>query len=61
MGQSFIACDREQAFLMPPDVRDWLPQGHFAWFVLETVAALDLAEFYAAYRGTGAAGRPMSR
>jgi transposase len=35
---------------MPPDVRDWLPEGHFAWFVLDTVAALDLAEFYAAYR-----------
>jgi transposase len=53
MGQSFIGCDREQAFLMPPDVRDWLPEGHFAWFVLDTVAAVDLAEFYAAYRGDG--------
>jgi transposase len=38
---------------MPPDVRDWLPEGHFAWFVLDTVAALDLAEFYAAYREDG--------
>ena len=38
---------------MPPDVRDWLPEGHFAWFVLDTVAAVDLAEFYAAYRGDG--------
>ena len=28
MGQSFIACDREQAFLMPPDPRDWLPGEH---------------------------------
>jgi transposase len=53
MGQSFIVCDREQAFLMPPDVRDWLPEGHFAWFVLDTVAAVDLAEFYAAYREDG--------
>ena len=53
MGQSFIACDREQSFLMPPDVRDWLPEGHFAWFVLDTVAAVDLAEFYAAYREDG--------
>src|SRR5262245_15630044 len=53
MGQSFIACDREQAFLMPPDVRDWLPEGHFAWFVLDAVAAMDLVEFYGAYRGDG--------
>ena len=53
MGQSFIACDREQSFLMPPDVRDWLPPGHLAWFVLDSVAAMDLEAFYAAYRRDG--------
>jgi transposase len=53
MGQRFVACDREQSFLMPPDVREWLPEGHFAWFVLEAVAGMDLAEFYAAYRDDG--------
>jgi hypothetical protein len=53
MGQSFIACDREQSFLMPPDVRDWLPEGHLAWFVLDAVAAMDLTAFYAAYREDG--------
>jgi hypothetical protein len=30
MGQRFVACDREQSFLMPPDVREWLPEGHLA-------------------------------
>jgi hypothetical protein len=25
MGQNFLAADREQAFLLPPDVREWLP------------------------------------
>ena len=49
MGQSFIACDREQAFLLPPDVRDWLPAGHFAWFVLDAVDAMDLQSFLAGY------------
>jgi transposase len=53
MAQSFIACDREQAFLMPPDVREWLPEGHLAWFVLDTVAAMGLAAFYGAYREDG--------
>jgi transposase-like protein DUF772 len=38
---------------MPPDVRDWLPEGHLAWFVLETVGRLDLAPFYASYRVDG--------
>ena len=53
MGPSFVACDREQSFLMPPDVREWLPEDHFAWFVLDAVAAMDLEAFYAAYRGDG--------
>jgi hypothetical protein len=35
---------------MPPDVREWLPARHLAWFVLDAVAATDLAAFYAAYR-----------
>ena len=55
MGQSFIACDREQSFLMPPDVREWLPEDHFAWFVLDAVEAMDLDAFYAAYRVDGRA------
>ena len=53
MGQNFLDCDREQAFLMPPSLRDWLPEDHFAWFVIETVGGLDLAAFYAAYRADG--------
>ena len=38
---------------MPPDVRDWLPEGHLAWFVLDAVAAMELGEFYGAYRDDG--------
>src|SRR4051794_11068598 len=57
MAQRFIGCDREQSFLLPPDVRQWLPEGHLAWFVLDAVAAMDLAAFYAAYREDGR-GRP---
>jgi hypothetical protein len=53
MGRNFLAWDREQAFLSPPAVRDWLPEGHFAWFVIEAVAQMDLGAFYAAYRDDG--------
>jgi transposase len=38
---------------MPPDPREWLPEGHLAWFILETVRELDLAPFYASYRQDG--------
>ncbi|MGD0452546.1 MAG: hypothetical protein ABSB69_03025 [Solirubrobacteraceae bacterium] len=53
MAQNFIDCDREQAFLMPPSLRDWLPEDHLAWFVLDAVAQLDLSAFFAAYRADG--------
>jgi len=46
----------DQLMLMPPSVRDWLPEDHLAFFVLDTVAELDLAEFFAAYRADGRGG-----
>jgi transposase len=53
MAQNFIACDREQELLLPPSLRDWLPEGHLAWFVLACVERLDLTGFYASYRADG--------
>jgi hypothetical protein len=53
MAYNFLACDRDQAFLLPPDVRDWLPSDHLAWFVLDVVDQLDLDPFLAAYRADG--------
>src|ERR671921_2317834 len=58
MGQRFVACDREQSFLMPPDVREWLPPRHLAWFVIDAVAEMDLDAFYAAYRVDGRSRPP---
>jgi transposase len=53
MPQNFIEGRREQGFLLPPDVRDWLPGDHLAWFVIDAVAEMDLGAFYAAYRADG--------
>src|ERR1700683_1613999 len=53
MPQNFIERGREQGFLLPPDVRDWLPADHLAWFVIDAVARMDLAGFYSAYRADG--------
>jgi transposase len=53
MPQNFLACDREQELLLPPSLREWLPEDHLAWFVIDAVAQLDLAAFYAAYRADG--------
>ncbi len=53
MPQNFIACDREQELLLPPSLKEWLPEDHLAWFVLATIEEMDLSAFYGAYRGDG--------
>ena len=53
IAQNFIACDREQELLLPPSLREWLPKEHVAWFVLDAVAEMDLAAFFASYRDDG--------
>src|SRR5271170_321810 len=57
MPQNFLAFDRDQVLLLPPDLRDWLPEGHLAWFVLAVVEEMDLYAFYRPYRHDGH-GRP---
>jgi transposase len=39
--------------LLPPSLREWLPQDHLAWFVLDAVEAMDLGGFLAGYRDDG--------
>ena len=53
MAQNFIEGCREQGFLLPPDVREWLPGDHLAWFVIDAAGEMDLSAFYAAYRADG--------
>ncbi|HEY6577129.1 MAG TPA: transposase [Mycobacterium sp.] len=56
MAKGFRPVDRGQRFLVPPDMREWLPADHLVWFVLDAVAGLDLAGFRAGRR-LGGAGR----
>jgi hypothetical protein len=53
MAYNFLGCDRDQPFLLPPDLRDWLPEGHLAWFILDVVDQLDLEPFYRQHRDDG--------
>ena len=49
MRKQFRDCDLNQAYLLPPSLQDWLPEGHLARFVAEVVEALDLSGIYAKY------------
>jgi transposase len=53
MAYNFRRGDRDQPFLLPPDLHDWLPHDHLAWFILDVVDQLDLDPFLRAYRADG--------
>jgi transposase len=38
--------DRDQLFLLPPNMADWLPERHPVWFVIDTIADLDTRAFH---------------
>ena len=53
MARNFLSCDREQELLLPPSLREWLPQDHLVWCVLDAVEEMDLDALYGDYRTDG--------
>jgi transposase len=49
VGKTYRPYQPEQALLLPPDLRDWLPEGHLAYFVSDLVDELDLSAIEAHY------------
>ena len=58
MPTTFRPYHPNQPMMMPPDLRDWLPQGHLAFQISDLVDSLDLSAFYAPYEGDGRRNRP---
>jgi len=65
MNCRFKPLNRDQQFLLPPSMRDWLPEGDLAYFIIDVAAALDLQEIYQYYefskdrkRHKAASGQP---
>ena len=56
MAHHFHEPERRQAFLLPADMMDWLPEGDIVHLVVDAVAMLDLSEFEAGYK-LGRAGQ----
>ncbi|MBK6745671.1 IS1182 family transposase [Ottowia sp.] len=59
MAISYRPYEPQQEMLLPASLQDWLPQGHLAYFISDTVDALDLQAFYARYAGGGARNQPF--
>src|ERR1700683_1250305 len=59
MAKGYRPVDRDQPFLLPPDMREWLPADHPVWLVIRVVGGhMDTSAFHAGRRtgGAGAAG-----
>ena len=59
MAISYRPYEPQQEMLLPASLQDWLPEGHLAYFIGDTVDALDLKAFYARYAGGGARNQPF--
>lgn len=53
MGYHFLPCERDQLYLLPPALQDWLPEGDLAWFILDAVAQMNLTAIERTYRADG--------
>jgi len=53
--RSFVAYEPDQLLLLPPSLRDWLPEGHLAYFIADVVGELKLDEIWQGYEGDGRA------
>ena len=49
MAKQYRVYEPDQLFLMPPSLREWLPEDHLAYFVSDLVDDLDLSEIEAVY------------
>ena len=53
MSPNFITTNRDQQYLFPPSVQDWLPEDHLARFVVDIVSQLNIRPLSEAYGGRG--------
>ncbi|WP_017876607.1 IS1182 family transposase [Janthinobacterium sp. CG3] len=60
MTTSYLPYNQHQQMLLPHALQDWLPEGHLAYFVSDTVDSLDLSAFHARYAGGGSRNQPFN-
>lgn len=49
MSGKFKEVSRDQKFLLPPNLKNWLPENHLVYFLLDDTEMLDLSPFYKNY------------
>ena len=59
MSTSYLPYEPQQQRLLPDALQDWLPEGHLAYFISDTVDGLDLSAFHARYAKGGPRNQPF--
>jgi transposase len=57
MAYNFFPVNRDQMYLFPPSLKDWVPEGDLSWFILDAVGEMDLHAFYEGHRLDGLGGK----
>lgn len=60
MAARFVTIDHDTPLLLPPDLRDWVPDDHLVHFVMDAVRLVNLSAAQTNERGTGSAQYPPS-
>lgn len=59
MPASYLPYEPDQDLLLPPSLKEWLPEGHLAYFISDTIDTLELGAFHARYAGGGPRNQPF--
>jgi transposase len=59
MPTSYLPYAPEQQLLLPHALQEWLPQGHLADYINDTIDTLDLSAFFKRYQGGGSRNQPF--
>ena len=59
MATSYLPYEPQQQRLLPDALQDWLPEGHLAYFISDSVDSLDLSAFHARYAKGGPRNQPF--
>jgi transposase/IS5 family transposase len=59
MKKSYLPYDPQQQMLLPHALQEWLPEGHLAYYISDTVDSLDLNAFHERYANGGSRNQPF--
>ena len=59
MAANYLPYEPDQMLLLPESLQEWLPEGHLAHFISDTVDGLDLGAFHVRYDKDGPRNQPF--